>query len=117
MAGPGPACRRGSGAGHRAHGTQPDDGADPFCRTNLRYNDGLEADLVRARIQSGTGANYRKAVPLFASVQNGGDEKLAAQAIYYQVDAGLNARVIKLDQGDQTSWSVCASAGAATRWK
>lgn len=61
---------------------------------DLSRGDALEADLVRARIQATTG-NYAKSVPLFASVQNGGDERLAAQAIYYQVDAGLNAHAIK----------------------
>jgi hypothetical protein len=64
----------------------------------LSHSDALEAELVRARIQATTG-NYAKAVPLFAAVQNGGDERLAAQAIYYQVDAGLNAHAIKPAQG------------------
>ena len=69
----------------------------PICPATFRKSDALEADLVRARIQSATG-NYAKAVPLFAAVQNGGDERLAAQAIYYQVDAGLKARAVKPDQ-------------------
>ena len=60
---------------------------------SLSRSDALEADLVRARIQATTG-NYAKSVPLFAEVQNGGDERLAAQAIYYQVDGGLNAHAI-----------------------
>ena len=60
--------------------------------------DALEAQLLRARIEA-TSGNYAISVPLFAAVQNGGDEKLAAQAIYYQVDAGLNAHVIKPEQG------------------
>jgi hypothetical protein len=64
----------------------------------LSHTDALEAELVHARIQATTG-NYAKAAPLFAAVQNGGDERLAAQAIYYQVDAGLNAHVIKPAQG------------------
>ena len=58
----------------------------------------LEAQLLRARIEA-TSGNYAKAAPLFAAVQNGGDEKLAAQAIYYQVDAGLKAHVLKPEQG------------------
>jgi hypothetical protein len=61
---------------------------------DLSRSDALEANLVRARIQATTG-NYNKAVPLFAAVLNGGDERLAAQAIYYQVDGGLNAHTIK----------------------
>jgi tetratricopeptide (TPR) repeat protein len=64
---------------------------------DLSRSDALEANLVRARIQATTG-NYTKAVPLFAAVLNGGDERLAAQAIYYQVDAGLNAHTIKPPQ-------------------
>ena len=46
-------------------------------------------------------------MPLFAAVQNGGDEQLAAQAIYYQVDAALNARAINADQAHR-----CAGAAA-----
>ncbi len=65
---------------------------------DLSKLDELEAQLVRARVLATTG-NYAKATPLFAAVQNGGNEKLAAQAIYYQVDAGLKGRVLKDDQG------------------
>jgi hypothetical protein len=64
---------------------------------DLSHTDALEAQLARARIAAVSGS-YGKSVPLFAAVQNGGDEKLAAQAIYYQVDAGLKARAIKPDQ-------------------
>ena len=63
----------------------------------LSHDDALEAELARARIAAVAG-NYAKSVPLFAAVQNGGNEKLAAQAIYYQVDAGLAARVVKPGQ-------------------
>jgi hypothetical protein len=63
----------------------------------LSRSDALEAELARARISAVSG-NYAKSVPLFAAVQNGGDEKLAAEAIYYQVEAGLNARAVKPDQ-------------------
>jgi len=63
----------------------------------LSHSDALEAELARARIAAVSG-NYAKSVPLFAAVQNGGDEKLAAQAIFYQVDAGLNSRAVKPDQ-------------------
>jgi hypothetical protein len=63
----------------------------------LSHDDALEAQLARARISAIAG-NYAKSVPLFAAVQNGGNEKLAAEAIYYQVDAGLNARAVKPDQ-------------------
>ena len=63
----------------------------------LSHTDTLEAQLARARIAAIAG-NYAKSVPLFAAVQNGGDEKLAAQAIYYQVDAGLNAHAVKPEQ-------------------
>jgi hypothetical protein len=63
----------------------------------LSHHDAMEAQLARARIAAMAG-NYSKSVPFFAQVQNGGDEKLAAQAIYYQVDAGLNVRAVKPDQ-------------------
>ncbi len=63
----------------------------------LSHTDALEEQLARARIAAVSGS-YGKSVPLFAVVQNGGDEKLAAQAIYYQVDAGLKARTVKPDQ-------------------
>src|SRR6202012_5453667 len=64
----------------------------------LSHDDELGAQLVRARIQAVTG-NYARSVPLFAAVQNGGDERLAVRAIYYQVDAGLKAHAIKPAQG------------------
>ena len=64
----------------------------------LSHDDELGVQLVRARIQAVTG-NYAKAVPMFAAVENGGDERLAVQAIYYQVDAGLKAHAIKPAQG------------------
>jgi hypothetical protein len=65
---------------------------------DLSSTDALEANLLRARVLA-TSGNYAKSVPLFAKVQNGGDERLAAQAIYYQADAGLKAEVIKPEQG------------------
>ena len=74
------------------------DAAITHLPSALSASDALEAQLVRARIQATTG-NYAKAVPLFAAVQNGGNERLAAQAIYYQVDAGLNAHTVKPAQG------------------
>jgi hypothetical protein len=64
----------------------------------LSHSDSLEADLIRARIVA-TSGNYGKSVTLFAAVQNGGNEKLAAQAIYYQVDAGLKSGAIGPSQG------------------
>ena len=74
------------------------DAALTHLPSELSKSDQLHADLIRARVQAMTG-NYAKALPLFAKVQNGGDEKLAAQAIYYQVDSGLNAKTIKPEQG------------------
>jgi hypothetical protein len=65
---------------------------------DLSSADALEANLLRARVLATTG-NYPKAVPLFAQVQNSGNERLAAQAIYYEVDAGLKAQAIKPEQG------------------
>jgi hypothetical protein len=64
----------------------------------LSKHDMLESQLVRARIAAVSG-NYAKSVPFFAAVENGGDEKLAVQAVYYQVDAGLNAGAVRPEQG------------------
>jgi len=74
------------------------DAAVTHLPQELSHSNSLEADLVRARITA-TSGNYAKSVPLFAAVQNGGDERLAAKAIYFQVDAGLNAHAIKPEQG------------------
>jgi hypothetical protein len=73
------------------------DSALTHLPSSLSHHDALEADLVRARIAA-TSGDYPKSVPLFAGVQNGGDERLAVQATYYQVDAGLNAHAVKPDQ-------------------
>jgi hypothetical protein len=48
----------------------------------------LEAQLTRARLYAQEG-RYRDAATLFAAVENGGDDALAAQAIYAGVEAGL----------------------------
>ncbi len=50
----------------------------------------LEAELTRARLFAQEG-RYRDASALFGAVQNGGDDALAAQAIYADVDAGLTS--------------------------
>ncbi len=47
----------------------------------------LEAQLARARLYAAEGD--KDAAPLFAAVENSGNERLAAQAIYYRVNASL----------------------------
>ncbi|HWC62608.1 MAG TPA: hypothetical protein VG501_03225, partial [Rhizomicrobium sp.] len=74
------------------------DAAVTHLPRDLSKHDALEAQLVRARITAVSG-NYGKSVPLFAAVEAGDDERLAAQAIYYQVDAGLKAGAVKPEQG------------------
>jgi hypothetical protein len=53
----------------------------------------LAAQLVRARLKAAEG-RYDDAAPLFGALEKGGDEKLAAAAIYYQTDAALKAHAI-----------------------
>jgi hypothetical protein len=54
----------------------------------------FDADLTRARLYAAEG-RYRAAAPLFDAVQQGGDERQAAEAIYYQTDAALSAGAIR----------------------
>jgi hypothetical protein len=53
----------------------------------------LQRTLARGRIFA-TENRYRAAAPLFAAVEESGDEPLAVQAIYYQTCAALNAGAI-----------------------
>ena len=55
---------------------------------------GLEAALDRARLYAAEN-RLRYASRLFAAVESSGDEQLAAQAIYYRINAELAAGVIK----------------------
>ncbi len=64
---------------------------------DLSRRDGLEAQLVKARIDAAEN-RYRAAAPQFAAVENGGVENFAAQAVYYQTIAALNAGAINPDK-------------------
>ena len=64
----------------------------------LSQHDALEARLIKARIDAGQN-HYPAAAEEFRAVENGGDDKLAAQAIYYQTNAALAADAITPKQG------------------
>ena len=64
---------------------------------SLNHIDALEAALVKARIDAAEN-RYKAAVPQFTAVVNGGVERLAAQAIFYQASAALNATAISPTQ-------------------
>jgi hypothetical protein len=55
---------------------------------DLGRNDTLEARLIKARIDAGEN-HYAMAATEFAAVENGGDDRLAAQAIFHQTNAAL----------------------------
>ncbi|HEY4276466.1 MAG TPA: hypothetical protein VGM68_13330, partial [Rhizomicrobium sp.] len=59
----------------------------------LNKTDALEAQLINARIEAGEN-HYDAAVALFKAVENSGDERLAAQAIFHHTSAALAANVI-----------------------
>ena len=56
----------------------------------LAKADALEAQLARARIAAAEN-HYPAAAAQFAAVENGGDERLAVQAIFYHTNAALAA--------------------------
>ncbi len=64
----------------------------------LSKKDALEAKLIRARMLAAEN-HYAAAAPKFAAVVNGGDERLAAEAIYYQTSAALAADAITTKEG------------------
>ena len=64
----------------------------------LTRTDALEAELAKARIDAAEN-RYKAAAPRFAAVENSGVERLAAQAIFYQTSAALNAGAITPAQG------------------
>jgi hypothetical protein len=65
---------------------------------SLSASDQAEEKLAKARIIAMEN-RYRAAEPLFAAVENSGNEPLAAQAIFYQANAALNAGAITPQQG------------------
>jgi hypothetical protein len=63
----------------------------------LEPKQALAATLARARILAAEN-RYPAAAASFVTVENGGDEKLAAQAIFYQTTSALNAGAITAPQ-------------------
>jgi tetratricopeptide (TPR) repeat protein len=61
----------------------------------------LEAELARGELYSQE-SRYHDAQPLFAAVQNSGDERLEALAIYDNTEAGLSAGAISQDAAIKT---------------
>jgi hypothetical protein len=57
----------------------------------------LASELAQARLTAAQ-SRYRQAAPHFVHVQTSGDEKLAAQAIFYQTNAALAAGAITAPQ-------------------
>ncbi|HEY0281546.1 MAG TPA: hypothetical protein VGC27_02855 [Rhizomicrobium sp.] len=57
----------------------------------------LEANLARARLYAAE-KRRRDADRLFAAVEQGGDERIAAKAVYYRVGAGLAAGSLSKDK-------------------
>ena len=66
--------------------------------TTLNHDQSLEAELDRARILA-TESRYRAAARQFVDVENGGNEKLTAAAIFYQTNAALNAGAVTPKEG------------------
>ena len=64
---------------------------------DLDKNDALKAKLLKARIEAAEN-HYPAAAALFRAVADGGDDRLAAQAIFHQTNAALAAHVIQPKQ-------------------
>ena len=64
---------------------------------DLDAKQALAAELVQARVWAAQN-RYAKAAPHFVTVEQGGDEKLAAQAVFYHTSAALNAGAISAPQ-------------------
>jgi len=64
---------------------------------NLDARQALEADLDQARLMAAE-SRYSDAASHFTAVEKGGDEKLAAQAIFYHTTAALNAGALTAPQ-------------------
>jgi hypothetical protein len=64
---------------------------------NLDARQTLTAELAQARVLAAEN-RYGAATPHFVTVEKGGDEKLAAQAIFYHTGAALNAGAITAPQ-------------------
>jgi hypothetical protein len=57
---------------------------------NLSPRDTLAAELAQARLTA-TQSRYQESADRFAAIEKSGDEKLAAQAIFYHINAALAA--------------------------
>jgi tetratricopeptide (TPR) repeat protein len=68
--------------------------------TTLTKDQTLEAELDRGRILA-TESRYRAAARQFVEVENGGNEKLTAAAIFYQTSAALNAGAVTPKEGTE----------------
>jgi hypothetical protein len=64
---------------------------------NLDARQALQADLDQARLMAAE-SRYSDAASHFTAVEKSGDEKLAAQAIFYHTTAALNAGAITASQ-------------------
>ena len=64
---------------------------------DLDQKQALAAELAQARVWAAEN-RYAKAASHFVTVEQGGDEKLAAQAIFYHTTAALNAGAITAPQ-------------------
>jgi len=74
------------------------DGAMMHIPHDLSKIDALEARLIKARIDAAEN-HYPAAAAGFAEVVNGGEDRLAAQAIFYQTNAALAAGIIEPKKG------------------
>ena len=66
---------------------------------DLDKQQSLAADLARARIMAAS--RFSEAAALFAKVENGGNEKLAAQALFHHTNAALAGHVITAAQATE----------------
>ncbi|HEU0163158.1 MAG TPA: hypothetical protein VFQ69_12230 [Rhizomicrobium sp.] len=60
---------------------------------NLPPREALAAELLKARILAAS-SRFHDAAPLLATLEKSGDEKIAAQAVFHRIDAGLAAGAI-----------------------
>ena len=79
-----------------AGGIETADSALERLPANLPKTVMLDAQLVRAQLYAQEGRTH-DAMDLFGAVENGGDEHVAAEAIYDRVEAGLAAGALSQD--------------------
>jgi hypothetical protein len=76
----------------------------------LSQDDMLDAQLARARLYAAENRT-KDAAQLFAAVERGGNERAAAQAIYYRVTSGLAAGTLR------TPAAIAALEALRFRWR